>query len=150
MTREFIPNVDTANEEIVRLDAEIIRTQGETATVQAELKKAKDDLKAAQDLLDAAPKAETVQTLQNELKDSKEKAEKLDAEVKRLGPLADANEQRTVEAAAAAGVSAVKDAVTTGMDHLDDAKSASAGKTGIARAIAANIAIQASKKSVRS
>lgn len=143
MAREFIPNITTANEEIVRLDA-LVATAAQT---QLDLTKAQGDLVAAQALLDAAIKPEALQAAV----DGKKKADDdlaaaviaHAAAIKDLQAKVDASGLNSVKAAAAAGVAPVVDGKTTGVDLADDAKAATQGLTGLARAIAGNVALQA-------
>jgi hypothetical protein len=139
--REFIANINTANEEIVRLDGAVAE-----ATKRAE--KAENELKAANDLLAEAPKPADLQAA----KDAQKKAEEALSTandthakaVKELQGKVDSATTNGVKAAAAAGVDPVKDVATTGIDHADNKKTN--GLTGLARAIAANQELQASKQ----
>jgi hypothetical protein len=151
MARQFIPNIDTANEEIVRLDTELskaikpedhqkvkddlkkaqddLAAAPKAADVQSlkdELKKAQDDTKAAQDLLDAAPKAEDLKKAQDGQKAAEDKLKVVTDKVNDLAQKADGAMRLSLEAAAAAGVGPVKDDKATGIDAADDAKSAAA------------------------
>ncbi len=148
MKREFIPNIDTANEEIVRLDTQL------AAVPKAEdVTKLEADLKAANDALAAAPKAEDVTKLETDLKAANDalaaapKAEdvaKLEADLKAANTKLDAGGKASLQAAAAAGVSAVTDPK---VGSLGDA-SPLTGLTGLARAQAAN-AIASQGKTAR-
>lgn len=145
MAREFIPNVTTANEEIVRLDT-ALATFAET---DKKLKKAEADLVAAQALLDAAIKPEALAAAElgkKTAEDALAEAGKVHAAaIKDLQTKVDAGSNATLQAAAAAGVTPVADTKVTGIDRVDDAKANAAGLTGLARAIAGNIALQADK-----
>jgi multidrug resistance efflux pump len=147
MAREFIPNITTANEEIVRLDTAL----AEFDATKVRLTKAEADLAAAQALLEGAIKPEALQTA----KDAQTKAEADLAAaneahakaIKELQAKVDAAASDSLKAAAAAGVTPVADTKTTGIDRVDDVKSAASGLTGLARAIAGNAALQADKAS---
>lgn len=145
MAREFIPNINTANEEIVRLDAMV----AEFETTKLNLKKAQDDLVAAQSLLDAAPKAEALKAAEDAKTKAEEALTKANTDhataIAALQGQVDAAKQNGVKAAAAAGVPPVADGKVTGVDVVDDAKRASGGATGLQRAINANTALQAGK-----
>lgn len=144
MAREFIPNITTANEEIVRLDT-ALAALNETS---AKLVKAEADLVAAQALLDAAVKPEALAAAELAKKTADEALVKANADhavaIKELQDKVDAGSKATLEAAAAAGVTPVVDAKTTGIDLADD-KGKNAGLTGLARAIAGNIDLQAAR-----
>jgi multidrug resistance efflux pump len=139
--REFIPNINTANEEIVRLDGSLAKASGD-------LKKAQDDLKAANDLLEAAPKPEALQAAADAQKKAEDALTKANADhakaLKDLQAQVDEAKNNGVKAAAAAGVAPVVDAKTTGVDAQDD-KNKHSNLTGLARAIAGNQELQASK-----
>lgn len=145
MAREFIANINTANEEITRLDAMVV----EFEATKTSLKKAQDDLVAAQALLDSAPKAEALQAAELAKKTAEEALTKANADhataIAALQGQVDTAKTNGVKAAAAAGVAPVTDGKVTGVDVVDDAKRANGGATGLQRAINANAALQASK-----
>lgn len=130
---EFIANIDTANEEVVRL----VGLYNIIVSPEGRLMKAEADLEAANALLAGAVKPEDLQAA----KDAQAKAEKERDEFKSK---VDGAVAASVQAAAAAGVE--QPAKVKGTNALEADQPAKSTATGLQRAIEANIAIHAAKK----
>lgn len=145
MPREFIANVEEANNEVVRLDAQVIKLTSDlqaSATKVTEMtqqlkdihaaeQKALDDLKASQDSLKVA---------QDDAKSKGDKITELSSEV-------DKQKGLVTKAAAMAGVELKGDElVKTGITGKEGEDKGASNLTGLARAIAANKEQQSAKK----
>jgi hypothetical protein len=143
--REFITDINAANEEVVRLDTQL----KDFETTKTALTKAQADLSASNQLLSEAPKAADLQAAKDAQKLAEDALTKAKAEhataVSELQAKVDKEKGNTLNAAAAAGVETpVGDGKSTGIDKVDENRTKAAGKTGLERAIAANVALQAS------
>lgn len=136
---EFVANVDTANEEIVRL----VGQYNALVSPEGRLTKAENDLDAANALLSTAIKPEDLQTAKDATEAANKEVTRLIAENKTLGEKADKAGAGAVAAIASSGVT--DPAKVKGANDAEADKPNTDGLTGLARACAANIAMQAKK-----
>jgi hypothetical protein len=142
MPRTFIPQVDDANAEIVRLDGALDLASQKAVKDAADLKAANDlNAEAQIDLTKIRGEKTTLEgsivTLQAELKTAKESVTTLQTEL----ITAKGSATKTI---AKAGVVPVKEEAKTGIESVDNADD-SKKLTGLQRAMAANIAAQKAK-----
>ncbi len=133
MPREFIPNIDTANEEIVRLDTSIT-TLEQAATENATKLQLAETAKTEAEGKVTAAEQKFVTEQQAHSATKSEMQTKIDDLQKKV----DAGSKNSVTAAAAAGAAPVLETPQA----AEQGGNKTAGLTGLARAQAANAALQ--------
>jgi hypothetical protein len=138
---EFIANIDTANEEVVRLTGELATAITRAETAEGLVAAANDATAAANANLAKMVKPEDHKAVVDAKAAVDAELVKANAKIAELGTKADTAATNATAAIAAAAITAP--AQVKGADALTDDKSKITGKTGLARAIAANVALQA-------
>lgn len=141
---EFIANIDTANEEIVRLTGELATTVTRAETAEGLVTAANDAASAANTAMATMVKPEAHQAVVDAKAAVDAELLKANAKIVELGTKADTAATNATAAISAAAITAP--AQVKGANALEDDATKTSGLTGLARATAANVALQASLK----
>lgn len=130
MPRDFIPNVDDANVEIVRLDSQLVILQGQVSGHPALIKAKDDEIVRIQGLADVATK--DLEGANTKVTDLTTQLDTKTKDVTKLQGELQTEKTKATKTIAQAGTKPLEEATTTTLE-----KKSSDGLTGLQRAIAA-------------